>query len=62
MKFSRSEWFLIILTFFGFVKFFLNYPFWSPLLFVPFIAFCNSILSKKRRKLRSVKYFFPFIS
>ncbi len=62
MKFSRSEWFLIILTFSGFVKFFLNYPFWSPLIFVPFIAFCISIISKKRRKLRSVKYFFPFIS
>ncbi|MCK5004397.1 MAG: hypothetical protein KAS21_04880 [Candidatus Aminicenantes bacterium] len=62
MKFSRSELFLIILTFSGFVTFFLNYPFWSPLLFVPFIAFCNSIFSKKRRKLRTVKYFFPFIS
>jgi len=62
MKFRRSEWFLIILTFSGFIAFFLNYPFWSPLLFAPFIAFCISILSKKRRKLRTVKYFFPFIS
>ncbi len=62
MKFSRSELFLTSLTFSGFIIFFLNYPFWSPLLFIPFMAFCNSVLSTKRRKLRSVKYYFPFIS
>lgn len=62
MKFKRSELFLVFLTLFGFINFFLNYPFWSPLLFIPFIAFIISIFSAKRRKLRSVKYFFPYIS
>lgn len=62
MKFKRSELFLVILTFFGFIAFFLNYQFWSPLLFIPFIAFIISFLSGKRRELRSVRYFFPYIS
>jgi len=62
MKQYRTELILKILTFFGFVNFFFNYPYWSPILFLPFIIFLVTIISKKRKERGTFRYFFPYIS
>ncbi len=62
MKQDRTELILIFLTLFGFINFFFNYPYWSPLLFLPFIFFLISVISKNKREKRSFRYFYIYIS
>ena len=62
MRWYSRHVFLSILTVAGFLIYFLHYPFWSPVLFVPFIGFMVSLLSKKRRERGAYRNFYPFIS